>query len=121
MSSTYQPVSARLEHGCSRFADWMDPDIRDYLPGQEAGGGGAGTAADDRVRIEARQRLRYGPKGDGAPLHVRTTVLYCPGYDTLVEAIGSTFHPAKEAAGTVLCFGFEECSFLVVWTPINGA
>ena len=82
---------------------------------------GAGTAADERVRIEARQRLRYGLKGDRAPLHVRTTVLYCPGYDTLVEAIGSNFHPAREAAGTVLCFGFEECSFLVAWTPICGA
>ena len=45
-------------------------------------------AVDDRVRTEARQRLRYGLKGDRAPLHVRTTVIYCPGYDTLVEAIG---------------------------------
>jgi hypothetical protein len=33
LSSTYQPVPARLQYGCSRFADWMDPDIRDYLPG----------------------------------------------------------------------------------------
>ena len=68
-------------------------------------------AADDRVRTEARQRLRYGLKGDRAPLHVRTTVIYCPGYDTLVEAIGSNFHPPGRPPGQCCASAFRIPAF----------